>query len=498
MRLAYSRKLAVRTLLTVALGVTVYSCATGYQVSETRPSTAVSTEVSETHPSTATSTEIVKVTSAEITQVTDATLREKAISSLPGDKPEAEGGDGSIEVFDANVGGTHFKLYMYKMSQQAIADSKTIEITNNNTVFELKNQVAVYADFINYTGFVAPVRLVGVSTPEVDENGNLTGKTNNIWYYDPGFNPAVGGVVDTSRPVFGYKSDGTNITFDPDSLMTPNIQIDGYTPDPLGGLSVVFDKNNYPNVFDANAITNEGTKTLIPGKEKDLRPAYTETAEGKYMGVAINAELITDKSLDPYVTKVTVNENTYLEFVARTFFKTWLKKGEEPSFDTSEKHFKEFMALWAKAQKTNDPEDWKKVQLNDIWANDLNDGNGYVQKPYIIWPMYSGTDVDGVVGISKFSIALVDAPKMNNITLFTDNSDNVGMGTNLDDGNLVIYTGLFSGFNNNQDISASMADAVLWIKLNSGTQIYDHMGGGRDMTMMFLLLKSIKATAQPQ
>lgn len=111
--------------------------------------------------------------------------------------------------------------------------------------------------------------------------------------------------------------------------------------------------------------------------------------------------------------------------------------------------------------------------------------------------MYSGTDVDGVVGISKFSIALVDAPKMNNITLFTDNSDNVGMGTNLDDGNLVIYTGLFSGFNNNQDISASMADAVLWIKLNSGTQIYDHMGGGRDMTMMFLLLKALKQQLNP-
>lgn len=253
-RLAYSRKLAVRTLLTVALGVTVYSCATGYQVPETRPSTAVSTEVSETHPSTATSTEIVKVTSAEITQVTDATLREKAISSLPGDKPEAEGGDGSIEVFDANVGGTHFKLYMYKMSQQAIADSKTIEITNNNTVFELKNQVAVYADFINYTGFVAPVRLVGVSTPEVDENGVPTGVTNNLWYYDPGWNPTLGGVVDTSRPVFGYKSDGTDFIFDPDGLMSPNVQIDGYTPDPLGGLSVTFDRNNFSDIFKVDAI----------------------------------------------------------------------------------------------------------------------------------------------------------------------------------------------------------------------------------------------------
>ena len=165
-------------------------------------------------------------------------------------------------------------------------------------------------------------------------------------------------------------------------------------------------ENPVPTVTSTEAATATAAATHID--EKDLHPAYTEKVYQKYLGVQIDAELTTDESLSSNIKKVTVPENVYAEFIARALFKVWWNKGTEaPSkMIASEDDFRAFMADWAKAQETNDPNDWKKVQIDNIWANDLDDGNGYIQKPYSIWPMYRGGAVDKILAIKDVNIIL--------------------------------------------------------------------------------------------
>ena len=220
----------------------------------------------------------------------------------------------------------------------------------------------------------------------------------------------------------------------------------------------------------------EGTKVKV--NEKELDPAYTETVSQKYMGVQINAELITDKSVDPIIKKVTVPPSTYAEFIARSIFRVWwIKSASSPKGPSTEKDFTNFMALWSKAQEINDPSDWAKMQLDDIWANDLNDGNGYVQKPYSIWPMFTGQAPDGVKGISSISIALVSNTQFKDITVM-NNELNTAYGTNLNSSDLLLYAGS-DVFSINADnparlsgsVSGNVASAMSWLITNKGLPV---------------------------
>ena len=119
------------------------------------------------------------------------------------------------------------------------------------------------------------------------------------------------------------------------------------------------------------------------------------------MGVKFNLELITDSSLNPEITKIELEdgfEHTLAAVVAVDMFEIWWVKGPVPhkydknDFDLVElqDEFNSFMGLWAKAQETNNPEDWKRVQINRILANNLNDNNGYQMNYYNFWMMYGG------------------------------------------------------------------------------------------------------------
>jgi len=177
--------------------------------------------------------------------------------------------------------------------------------------------------------------------------------------------------------------------------------------------------------------------------ELDLNPTYVETIDQKFMGVRINAELIS--SYEAALTEVYIPEDAYAEFIARTIFKVWWKKGDNPQNTiATETDFQNFMTLWAKAQETNNPEDWKKVEINEIWANDLKDGKGYVQKPYTIWPIFTGEAPEDVKGIEKISIAFVDTTKSKNISLATEITGSAygfGFGTNIEGSALYILVG---------------------------------------------------------
>jgi hypothetical protein len=177
------------------------------------------------------------------------------------------------------------------------------------------------------------------------------------------------------------------------------------------------------------------------------------------MGVKLNLELITDSSLSPDITKIRLEDGfdrVLAAVIARDIFSLWWAKGPVPhnfdshsidSFDLSslDEEFVSFMSLWEKAQETNNPEDWEKVQINRIRANDLNDGNGYQMNPYNLWMMYEDETPEGITGIKSFSVAYVYTTEVTNIqTVWASSYVGEfikGYGMNIDKDKLIVYIG---------------------------------------------------------
>ena len=229
-----------------------------------------------------------------------------------------------------------------------------------------------------------------------------------------------------------------------------------------------------PTPTQAATATTEATKI----NEKELNPAYTETVSQKYMGVQINAELITDKSIYPNIKKITMPPNAYAEFIARTIFDVWwVNSTTSPRGPSTEKDFADFMALWAKAQESNNPADWYKLQIPDIWANDLNDGNGYKLQPYTIQFMSNGHAPEGLREINEFSIAIVNSGSIKNLTILENSLAYMAYGTNLDQDTLFLYIdasyAFVSAFSSDhqlltQGISGAIAGTPSWLLTKNG------------------------------
>ena len=228
-----------------------------------------------------------------------------------------------------------------------------------------------------------------------------------------------------------------------------------YTPSPTN--TPVPTATDTPTPTITHTPTN--TPTPIPTEppaEWDLNPSYVQTIVTEYMGVKLNLELITDSSLSPDITKIRLEDgfdHVLAAVIARDIFWLWWAKGPEPhnfdphTFDVSalDVEFVSFMGLWEKAQETNDPEDWEKVQINRIRANDLNDGYGYQMNPYNLWMMYDGDTPEGITGIKSFSIAYVYTTEVINIQPVWASSyvgEFIrGYGMNIDKDKLIVYLG---------------------------------------------------------
>jgi len=189
------------------------------------------------------------------------------------------------------------------------------------------------------------------------------------------------------------------------------------------------------------------TPTLERAVENDLNPSYIQTVYSEFMGVKFNLELISDSSLSPDITKITVSEDVFTELIARNIFRIWWDKGLDfHEGETTEDDFMSFMNLWSKAQETNEVSDWEKVQINEFLANDLNDGLGFVYKPYNMWFMYEGEPHEGITAIKIFSVAMVHTSEMVNMTNIKGLSKieerfDIGFGSNLNGYKLLIYLG---------------------------------------------------------
>ena len=210
------------------------------------------------------------------------------------------------------------------------------------------------------------------------------------------------------------------------------------------------------------------TATEAPVEQIDLKPNYEQKVAVEYMGVQINASLITDQSLDPVITKVTVGEKAYAEFIARSLYKVWLKKGgPDGTGPATATTFEQFMALWATAQQSGQEADWRQVQIENIWANEIPTP-GYEQHPYTIWFMHAGETPEDVRGISTLSIALVKTRKMKNITAYEDSEYNSGKGINIEDGKMYLYAGLPSAPYNSGRTANFIASFNRFLIENSG------------------------------
>ena len=200
---------------------------------------------------------------------------------------------------------------------------------------------------------------------------------------------------------------------------------------------------NSTNTIVVPTSTETSTPTLVPTatfavEENRPTPIYTETVSKNLWGVNITVNLITDNSFSPAIKKVTMNEEKLVEFVARTMFRVWWANGNTKHTGTpTEKDLQSFITLWAQAQNSGSPADWEKVEFT-IYANDLNDSSGVVEKPYKIWLMYEGETPDGVRGISEISFVLLNSKKFIHISFI---NEEVGFGyeTVLDDDVFLVY-----------------------------------------------------------
>ncbi len=191
--------------------------------------------------------------------------------------------------------------------------------------------------------------------------------------------------------------------------------------------------------------TDTPTPTEIPPVEWDLDPYIEKTIEQEWEGVMINARLLVDSSLEDQIESIDIPDELFAEVVARNVWIVWYaRQGNTDWYKVMPVKVHSFMKMWAKAQETGDYSDWRKVQLNDIWANDLTDGDGYVQEPYNFWPMYEGETPDGVTAVKRITLVLLRTPSTENISLCLTCSPSIelGRGSNFNNGDLLIYSGV--------------------------------------------------------
>lgn len=191
------------------------------------------------------------------------------------------------------------------------------------------------------------------------------------------------------------------------------------------------------------------TPTVERPVEWDIDPYIEYEFEGEYKGVKIKGSVIIDRSLEWLVEGVYVNKNLFSEMIAKSLAYVWYSRRNNYYvyeqyilFPTDE--MDEWFELWATAQETGSEYYWRQVQLDNMWANDLNDGDGYVQKQYAFWPMYEGPTPYGVTAINKISVMLFDTPKSDIHNATTGPAWVSGgrfYGVNLDNNNFIFYSG---------------------------------------------------------
>ncbi len=195
-------------------------------------------------------------------------------------------------------------------------------------------------------------------------------------------------------------------------------------------------------------VVDTPTPTIVPTEtlpvEWDIDPYIIEDIEGEYKGVTIKARLIIDKSLEDIVESVRINDDIYAEAIVKSFvYVIYQRKSNGDSYRIPSDEVDRLVKIWAEAQKTGSETYWRQVQLDNIWANDLNDGNGYSEKVYNFWPMYEGTTPNDVLALDKITIVLFDCSKSDivNAPAVPGAGGRQARGASLDNKEFIFYLG---------------------------------------------------------
>lgn len=198
-------------------------------------------------------------------------------------------------------------------------------------------------------------------------------------------------------------------------------------------------------------MTPTATQTELPTPtETPENINYREVIEGESYGVSMRVVIETDKSLDPSIKEISLNESfvnskgqspkeAFLEMTAMAIYRTWLSNGTESGKGPTERiDFEAFMAMWSEAQKTGDENLWKQLQLT-IKPDD-QDKEGFVAKKVLVLPMKSGETIPGYENLTTITYRPVNRNKVRGIDFKMQYDDyEIGYGLDFVNGNLTYY-----------------------------------------------------------
>lgn len=234
--------------------------------------------------------------------------------------------------------------------------------------------------------------------------------------------------------------------------------------------------------------------TLIPPIEWDLNPTFVKRIQVEYAGVEIKAGLLIDESVSAVIEDLEMPDVVFAEIIAKTIYSFWMRR-HYPETDTWSSwqkdqydylfSFDQFMKAWSEAQESGESSDWRKVQLYNVWANDMTDGDGYLPGRCLFWPLYEGEPPEGVTALKEITLVWVVPSKVQNLYLdrYLDAEMDAGRGYNLNDGNLLIYYGhSFREADCNEMWSMSYASCVnetLFLDIGWGAYFLTNNYGGK-------------------
>jgi len=278
------------------------------------------------------------------------------------------------------------------------------------------------------------------------------------------------------------------------------------------------------------------TPTVARPVEWDLDPYIEKRVDTMWHGVRIKVNLIVDSSFKDVIHSITIPDSLLAEVAAKAIYGAWfnnthymdiiryfrsnsVSEFNYGSYTQSEK-FEEFLRLWQKAQESGEFSDWIKVRLTDIMANNLDDGNGYKQKPYTFLPMHNGEPFGDNLSFDQLSIVLVkgsateytsDSIYITPVWKIEGVSTDTGTGTNYTKGNLMVYLSLNSGLEFLSDtidapatvfkhnIWRRFSSVGFWLAINNGANPTDfYYGYDEDLFSRLKSLGELDATIKQE
>ena len=253
-------------------------------------------------------------------------------------------------------------------------------------------------------------------------------------------------------------------------------------------------------------------------------------------GVRIKVNLIVDSSFKDVIHSITIPDSLLAEVAAKAIYGAWFnnthymdiiryfRSNSVSEFNygsyTQPEKFEEFLRLWQKAQESGELSDWIKVRLTDVMANNLDDGNGYKQKPYTFLPMHNGEPFGDNLSFDQLSIVLVkgsateytsDSIYITPVSKIQGVSTETGTGTNYSKCNLMVYLSLNSGLEFlsdsidapatvfKQNVWRRFSSVGFWLAINNGANPTDfYYGYDEDLYSRLKSLGELDATIKQE